>query len=88
MKNLILKINIFEQRILDEADYDYYHEPEVVHAPVSYTALRSKTSEARDKLGRHRIMLDRYLPVPSGVPVPVEAEVDYKFGELVSRYKR
>ncbi|ELU11057.1 hypothetical protein CAPTEDRAFT_228467 [Capitella teleta] len=60
------------------ADEDYT-------TPSSFHDLRYKATEARNKLGEHRLMMDRYLPIPSGPLNDVGYEVDYKYNELVPR---
>eukprot|EP00914_Ancora_sagittata_P010180 GHVO01019627.1.p1 GENE.GHVO01019627.1~~GHVO01019627.1.p1 ORF type:complete len:488 (+),score=30.77 GHVO01019627.1:238-1701(+) len=54
-------------------------------SPSSFSDLRYKATEARNKLGEHRLMMDRYLPVPSGPLNDVAYDVDYKYNELVPR---
>lgn len=47
--------------------------------------LRHRTLEAKNLLGRHRILLDRYLPVSLGPEPEVAFEIQNKYGELVER---
>merc|ERR1712004_226898 len=64
----------------------YLEEEEVEsYAPPSYKNLRSRAADCRSKLDQQRTMLDRYLPTPTGIPVPVECEVQAKYGELAAR---
>lgn len=60
---------------------------DIVEPPsMQLSQLRSRTSEARNKMDRHRVLLDRYLPAPTG-PIPaVEYEVETKYDELAQRY--
>ena len=51
----------------------------------SYSNLRAKYTEAKNKLDMHKTLLDKYLPLYLGPENDVEIEVDYKFGELVAR---
>jgi len=51
----------------------------------SLSDLASRTKAARDQLSKHRVLLDRYLPVHLGKPNDVVDEVEYKYGELVQR---
>lgn len=53
---------------------------------TSYSQLRQQASQARDKMDRHKVLLDRYLPIYLGPENEVEYEVDYKFGELADRW--
>jgi len=52
---------------------------------ASYGSLRSRAQEARNKMGMHRSMLDRYLPVGMGPVQDVEYEVETKYDELAAR---
>jgi len=51
----------------------------------SLAALRTRMKGARDQLGRHRNLLDRYLPVHFDPDHDVNYEVENKYGELVQR---
>ncbi|KAK2145285.1 hypothetical protein LSH36_690g03076 [Paralvinella palmiformis] len=62
--------------------------PDSVTSPVSLSSLRSRTSDARNKMDQHKILLDRYLPLPVGPPNEVPYEVEYKFSELAERARR
>jgi len=47
--------------------------------------LRSRASDARNKMDRTKVLLDRYLPAPTG-PIPaVEYEIESKYDELAQR---
>lgn len=58
----------------------------VARPPPSVSGLRSRASEAKNKLDAHRTMLDRYLPIYMGPENDVADEVKFKYGELVQRY--
>jgi len=66
------------RRYLEEEEVESY-------APPSYKNLRTRAADCRSKLDQQRTMLDRYLPTPTGIPVPVECEVQAKYGELAAR---
>jgi len=52
----------------------------------SLTKLRARAQVAKDHLSRHRILLDRYLPLQLGPENDVVQEVETRYGELLSRY--
>lgn len=74
-------VNVQARRQLSvEEDYEFL--------TPSYSNLRAKYTEAKNKLDMHKTLLDKYLPLYLGPENDVEIEVDYKFGELVARMPR
>jgi len=67
-------------------NYDMY-EPVLPNGPIptSFATLRSKTNEAKNKVDKHKVLMDRYLPIYFGPENEVPYEVDYMYGELVDR---
>jgi hypothetical protein len=59
--------------------------PDFERERESLANLRQRTNKARDQLSRHRILLDRYLPLQLGPSGDVSYEVDYKVTELYPR---
>jgi hypothetical protein len=59
--------------------------PDFERERESLASLRQRTNKARDQLSRHRILLDRYLPLQLGPSGDVSYEVDYKVTELYPR---
>ena len=58
-----------------------------IETPVSQmSVLRSRASDARNKMDRTKVLLDRYLPAPVGPISAVEYEVESKYNELAQRY--
>lgn len=53
--------------------------------PESLSSLRSRATNVKNKMDQHKTLMDRYLPVYLGPENAVEAEVDYKYGQLVNR---
>lgn len=51
----------------------------------SLAKLRARAQVAKDHLSRHRILLDRYLPLQLGPENDVVDEVENRYGELLSR---
>lgn len=61
-------------------------EPTQIYVPNNTLIdLRERTKVAKDKMDKHRVLLDRYLPIDYGHPEDVEFEVQTKYGELVER---
>ena len=56
-----------------------------VPTPSSISNLRHKAADARAKMDHHKVLLDRYLPLPTGPLNEVEYEVQTKYGELAAR---
>ncbi len=56
--------------------------------PESILNLRSRAADVRAKMDHHKILLDRYLPVPGAPMNSVEYEVEDKYSELAARYGR
>jgi len=65
--------------------YDYEPSTFLPNQKESLSDLRTRTNVARDQLSRHRVLLDRYLPISMDRPNDVEDEVESKYGELVLR---
>jgi hypothetical protein len=72
------RIAEIEARLALQADDDF-------GGRHSFNDLRYKATEARNKLGQHKMLMDRYLPLPTGPLNDVNYEVDYKYNELVPR---
>jgi hypothetical protein len=70
-----------------EVDYEPLRLPDS-RPPPSMSGLRSRATDAKNKLDAHRTMLDRYLPIYMGPEAEVADEVNYKYGELVQRIPR
>lgn len=51
----------------------------------SLANLRARANAARDQLSRHRVLLDRYLPLNLTSTPDVKYEIEYKVGELYPR---
>ena len=51
----------------------------------SLADLRQRTKVAKEHMDKHRVLLDRYLPLTYGQHDDVQDEVDAKYGELVER---
>jgi len=52
-----------------------------------FSALRSKTVESKSKMGHHKDLLDRYLPVEMGDNPDVKYEIADKYNQLATRYE-
>lgn len=52
----------------------------------SLAKLRARAQVAKDHLSRHKILLDRYLPLHLGPENNVVDEVESRYGELLARY--
>ena len=53
-----------------------------------YAGLRSRAADARSRLGDHKVMLDRYMPLNLGPEKEVGYEIEKKYDELAVRYTR
>lgn len=60
--------------------------PSPSYTPPSYTNLKSRAAECRNKMDHQKVLLDRYLPVHLGPGNDVQYEVEAKYGELAARY--
>lgn len=67
--------------------YDYEKQMEAL-LPLhedSLAKLRARAQVAKDHLSRHKILLDRYLPLHLGPENAVVDEVESRYGELLAR---
>lgn len=85
-----LKVQKFKDvaRVSRFATRPEYDDDLEIKTPVhedSFSKLRARAQLAKDHLCRHKILLDRYLPLHLGLETDVEQEVEIRYEELRSR---